>query len=176
MRVGVGRAAFIGTVLVVVALGCSSESAPAQATVTVVPCEKLRSFLPNLPGWARETTPQCETDTAESVSRVQVDYDKGISRMSVEIMDSSKRPEVQAPLSAMVESTDAEATAQGLIKTKIQDFPAVEEWTPVSGHGEISILVADRFMLRLVGSTVPDIATVREAAEKIDLKGLASVH
>jgi hypothetical protein len=149
---------------------------PAQQAVTVIPCERLRAFLPNLPGWARETTPQCETDTTESVSRVQVDYEKGISGMSVEIMDSSKNPNVQGPFTAMMQSTAADAAAQGWVKTKIKDFPAVEEWTQESGHGEISVLVEDRFMVRLVGDSVPDIATVRQATEAIDLKGLASLQ
>jgi hypothetical protein len=54
-------------------------------------------------------------------------------------------------------------------------FPGVQEWTPEPRNGEVTVVLADRFTVRAVGSTVPDLDTIRAAVEAVELKKLAGL-
>jgi hypothetical protein len=146
--------------------------AAAQArrgAVKVVPHTALQALLPALPGWQRGQ-PQGETDTEESVSRVTVDYDKGPSTLSVEFMDSSMNEDVLALIKEAIKGQNPE-----MKPTTLAGLPAAEEWTNESHRGSVHILVAGRFMVVVTGETVPDLATVRKAAETIDFQKMAAL-
>ena len=132
--------------------GCASNDdervSHAPAGVTVVPHQTLETFLPNLAGWQRGEV-RGETDTTESVSRITVDYDKPPSTLSFEFMDSSMNPDVLALINDAIKGRNSEMTP-----TMLKGFPGAEEWT---------------------GETMPDLASVRAAAETIDLAKMAAL-
>ena len=69
-----------------------------------------------------------------------------------------------------------EKTADGYTKgTTVAGFPAVESWTPAAKNGELGLLVGGRYLVKVNGSTVPDVETIRKAVEAIDLKKLAAL-
>ena len=72
-------------------------------------------------------------------------------------------------------ASDAAAQQDGKTRTTVGGFPGVQEWTPEPRNGEVSVLLADRFTVRAVGSTVPDLNTIRAAVEAVDLKKLAGL-
>ena len=145
----------------------SDQTRPAG--VRVVPHQTLESLLPNLPGWQRGE-PQGETDTAESVSRVTVDYEKGPIRLSFEFMDSSMNDAMLAMIKEAIKGQD-----RAMKPTTLAGFPGAEEWTNESHQGTVHILVAGRFMVAVTGEGVADLATIRKAVEAIDLKKMAAL-
>lgn len=154
--------------------GGAAGSGPAPG-LTLVPHTTLETFLPALPGWTFEYQPRGDTDPVEGYARVQVNYQRGENGMSIEIVDTMKNPNVLGPLTAMLAS-DAAAQQDGKTRTTVGGFPGVQEWTPEPRNGEVSVLLADRFTVRAVGSTVPDLATIRAAIEAVDLKKLAGLR
>jgi hypothetical protein len=154
--------------------GGATGSGPASG-LTLVPHTTLETFLPALKDWTRAYQPRGDTDTTESFSRIQVDYERGVGGLSVEIQDSMKNPNILGPLVAMLAS-DAAAQQEGMARTTVGGFPGVQEWTPEPRNGEVVVLLADRFTVRVVGSTVPDLATIRWAVEQVELKKLAGLR
>ena len=59
--------------------------------------------------------------------------------------------------------------------TTLAGFPGAEEWVKESLQGAVHVLVAGRFMVVVSGEGVPDLATVRKAAETIDLQKMAAL-
>ena len=153
--------------------GGAAGSGPA-AGLTLVPHTTLETFLPAMPGWTFEYQPRGDTDPVERYARVQLNYERGENGMSIEIVDTMKNPNVLGPLTAVLAS-DAAAEQEGKTRTTVGGFPGVQEWTPEPRNGEVSVLLADRFVVRAVGSTVPDLATIRAAVEAVDLQKLAGL-
>ncbi len=149
--------------------GAVCAAAQARPGVKVVPHAALQALLPALPGWQRGQ-PQGETDTAESVSRVTVAYEKGPSRLSFEFMDSSMNEDVLALIKEAIKGQTPD-----MKPTTLAGFPAAEEWFKDSLHGSVSILVAGRFIVGVTGEGVPDLATIRKAAETIDFQKMAAL-
>lgn len=138
----------------------------------VVQGKTLETYLPVMPGWSR-TEPVTETDGVESVSRTTVDYDRGLSTMSVEIMDSCRRPEVLGPMTTALKEgvpVTAGTTAKSLA---VQGFPAYEEWTAAEGNGELHVLVGGRFMIKITAGT-SDLSTMENTAARMALQKLAT--
>ena len=154
--------------------GQAAGAGPA-AGLTLVPHTTLETFLPAMPAWTRAYEPRGDTDTTESFSRTQVDYERGENGMSIEIQDSMKNPNILGPLTAMLAS-DAAAQQEGRTRTTVGGFPGVQEWTAEAKNGEVTVLLADRFTVRAVGSTVPDLDKIRAAVEAVDLKKLAGLR
>jgi hypothetical protein len=50
-----------------------------------------------------------------------------------------------------------------------------EHWQHETKWGEFTIIVAERFVVTVKGNAVPDVETVRKAAEAMDLCGLAAL-
>lgn len=154
--------------------GLASGVADASQACTAVPHPQLEALLPVLPGFGRNR-PVGETDTLEAVSRTTVDYEAGAAGISIELMDSCRRPEMLMQLRETL-AKGAPAT-RGTIQRSIpiRGFPAYEEWTAESQHGEVHVLVADRFMVKVTGSLVASLAVIESAATAIDLQKLAAL-
>jgi hypothetical protein len=149
------------------AAGAAASGTPAS--VRVVPYETLQDLLPTLPGWTR-LEPRGETDPVESVSRVTVDYEKPPSTLSFEFMDSSGRAEVLALIKEALKGENPE-----LRPTTLAGFPAAEQWISARNRGAIHVLVAGRFMVVVTGEDMPDLQSIRDAAQKIDLQKMATL-
>ena len=138
-----------------------------------VPGQTLETFYPVMPGWERKD-PTSETDTQESVSRTTVDFDRGVSTISVEIMDSCRNPNV---LMMMTESLKQLPPASGdtvVRHVTVNGFPGYVEWTAAAGHGELHVLVAGRFMIKVTGE-MTDMPTLENAATSIPMQKLAAM-
>jgi len=148
--------------------GDAARAAPAS--IKVVPFETLQALLPDLPGWTRGV-PSGTTDTAESVSRVTVDYEKPPGTLSVELTDTSMNAVVLAQIQDAIKGENP-----GLKPTMLAGFPAAEQWFDESQRGAIHVLVDGRFMLVVTGESVPGLDTIRKAAATVDLGKLAALQ
>jgi hypothetical protein len=90
-------------------------------------------------------------------------------------MDSCRNPDMLSQLREFL-AQGPPATAGTVMRTlPIRGFPAYTEWTQESQHGEVHVLVADRFMVKVTGGLVQSLAVVEGAATAIDLQRLAAL-
>jgi hypothetical protein len=162
----------VGTLIFALALAAATRSDAAQACEPV-PGTNLEKFYPVMPGWTRGM-PQSETDQAESVSRTTVDFDRNTETISVELMDSCRSADVLQLLRETLKTLPPATRGTTQRHTTVNGFPAYEEFTAESGHGEIHVLVADRFMVKVTAET-SDLRTLQNAAQLVPMSALAAL-
>lgn len=138
-----------------------------------VPGTTLEQFYPAMPGWTRGK-PSSETDPTESVSRTTVDFDRQLATISVELMDSCRNPHVLQIARDMMKQMPPGGPGTTQRYTSVNGFPAYEEFTAMSGHGEIHVIVADRFMIKVTAET-SDLPTLQNAAKLVPMQKLAAM-
>ena len=165
----------------VVALACAvvlcsqpSTAAEARQACRPVSHSQLEALLPVLPGFGRNR-PKGETDNLEAVSRTTVDYEAGAAVVSIELMDSCRNPDMLSQLREFLAQGPPVTAGTVMRSLPIRGFPAYTEWTQESQHGEVHVLVADRFMVKVTGGLVESLAVVEGAATAIDLQRLAAL-
>ncbi len=95
----------------------------------VVPGQKLEAFYPVMPGWERGA-PKSETDAAESVSRTTVNFERNVSRISVELMDSCRNPDVLALLMESLKQLPPATRGTVVRHVTINEFPGTRNGPP----------------------------------------------
>jgi hypothetical protein len=161
---------------VVVETGAGARAVPRAAlrqACQIVSGQTLETFYPPMPGWQRGA-PKSETDTQEMVSRTTVDFDRGVSTISVELMDSCRNPDVLMMMNEALKQLPPATPGTVVRHTTINGFPGYEEWTAALGNGEIHILVAGRFMVKVTGGGT-DLATLQKATVSIPMQKLAAM-
>lgn len=149
------------------------EAGTVVQACRVVPGRTLETFLPVMPGWERGD-PATETDTQESVSRTTVDYDRDESTISVELMDSCRNPDVLAMMTESLEQLPPVTPGTVVRHVTVNGFPGYEEFTAEAGHGEVHVIVAERFMVK-VTAAASDLPTLQNAARLIPMQKLAAL-
>jgi hypothetical protein len=163
----------IGTLIFALGLAATTPSNVAQAC-NPVPGTNLEKYYPAMPGWTRGT-PRSETDPTESVSRTTVDFDRGTETISVELMDSCRGADVLKLLRETLKTLPPGMPGTIQRHTSVNGFPAYEEFTAESGHGEIHVLVADRFMVKVTAGT-SNLLTLQNAAKLVPMAQLAALN
>lgn len=135
--------------------------------------QRLLPFVPVLSSWP-EPKPRGETDWPTLVTRVYADYDRGSSRLELELMDAVKNPHVMTPLLELLRSDEA-AVQEGVERIKIREFPGIQEWTDEARKGYVVVLLADRFTVKFTGTYVESLNVIRDAVAKVDLEKLAGL-
>jgi hypothetical protein len=157
----------------------TASTAPSDSPGQVVPHEKLVALFPTIPGFTRDSDPTGTTDPEMHVSRAQADYTQergGMATLSVEIMDVSTNSMILMPFKEIQRHPGTHNTETGTQKsTTVGGFPAYEEWTPQVGNGVVGILVADRFLVTVTGSSVGKVDVIYKALQSIDLKKIAAL-
>jgi hypothetical protein len=148
----------------------ASANAPAQACQPVAGTA-LEQFYPVMPGWTRGK-PQSETDLTEAVSRTTVDFDRGTETISVELMDSCRGADVLMMIRETLKQFPPGGRGTTQKHTTVNGYPAYEEFTAESGHGELHVLVADRFMVKVTVDT-SNLPTLQNATKLIPMSKLA---
>jgi hypothetical protein len=162
------------TLLTAAALLASTHTTAAQGC-RPVSGNNLEKFYPMMPGWTRGK-PQSETDLSESVSRTTVDFDRKTETISVELMDSCRRAEVLQLIRDTLKTLPPATRGTVQRHTSVNGFPAYEEFTAESGHGEIHVLVADRFMVKVTADgPAMDLRTLQNATQQVPMAGIAAL-
>ena len=172
MATRLARCMAAGTLVFAWALTTATR-AEAQACQPV-PGNNLEKFYPVMPGWTRGT-PQSETDRSESVSRTTVDFDRKTETISVELMDSCRSADVLMLIREVLKTLPPATRGTTQRHTTVNGFPAYEEFTAQSGHGEIHVLVADRFMVKVTADS-SDLGALQNAARLVPMSALAALR
>lgn len=153
----------------------SSRTATGQkAQVKPVDVEILKSFLPELDGWTRTKPRGEQTTTPYAISNARAHYTSGASTIDIEITDSALNQMIFAPFAAFMAAGYDERTRDGYKKSvALAGAPGFESWEKDAGHGEVTVIVGDRFVVQASARRVPGIDPVRRAVTAIDLTKLA---
>jgi hypothetical protein len=82
-----------------------------------------------------------------------------------------------APLSVFLASGYAERSDDGFKRAvRIGQQPGMEDWSSTSLRGEVTALVANRFVVKAIGHDIDAIDPVRAIVEAVDFSSLAAVR
>jgi hypothetical protein len=148
----------------------------AQSQAKPVDFELLKGLLPEMSGWTR-TRPRGEQLTAPfAISNAKAHYTMGASTMDIEITDSALNQMIFAPFAMFMASGYEERSDDGYKKAgTIAGSPGFESWEKDAQRGEVTVIVANRFVVQAKGRRVPSVDPVKKAVETIDLAKLATL-
>ncbi len=148
----------------------------AQSSTPAVPFETLIPFLPEIPGWTRGEPKGESVTTPMTHSRAEARYTMGESRLTLVIADTALSGLLTAPLAMFLESGYEERDDHGFKRaTKVGGHPGMEDWNTPSKRGEVTVLVAQRFLVKATAHDVASIDVVRKAVETVDIGKLAAL-
>lgn len=148
----------------------------AQGAAKPVDFEGLKALLPEPSGWTRTNARGEQANMPIAISRAEARYQKGDATIELEITDTALSQLLLAPLSMFLGAGYSERSDEGFKRsTKIGGQPGYEEWNAESKHGEVTAVVANRFIVKADGRDVQDLAPVRQLVEAVDLSKLAGL-
>lgn len=144
--------------------------------VPPVDFEKLEALLPSPAGWTKGKSKGEQMTTMVSISNAEVDYTKGAMNAHLEITDSALSQMLLAPLGMMLAAGYSERSSSGYKKSMVTNgSPGYEEWNNDDKRGEITVVVANRFIVAAKGSSLDSIESLRGIVTQIDLNKLAAL-
>lgn len=148
----------------------------AQSQAKPVDFELLKGLLPEMSGWTR-TRPRGEQMTMPfAISNAKAHYTMGESTMDIEITDSALNQMIFAPFAMFMASGYEERSDDGYKKAgTIAGSPGFESWEKGANRGEVTVIVANRFVVQAKGRRVASVDLVKKAVETIDLAKLATL-
>jgi hypothetical protein len=147
-----------------------AQSAPA------VDFEKLVALVPEMPGWTRSEPKGEQISMGMSISKAEAEYTKGDASIQLEITDSAFSQMLMAPMSMMLMTNYSERSSNGYKKyAALGGNPGFETWENDSKDGEVTVVVANRFLVQAQGRSVDSIDPVRALVQAVDLAKLAAL-
>jgi hypothetical protein len=151
------------------------QMAQGSGSVKVVDFEALKGFLPEVNGWTRRDS-SGEQFSMPAYSRAEATYEKGESRIELEITDTALSQLLLAPMSMFLSSGYSERSDDGFKRAaKVAGQPGLEEWNSTSNRGEVTAVVGKRYIVHATGHDVETLDPVREVAEAVDFGKLAAL-
>jgi hypothetical protein len=142
-----------------------------------VDVELLKGLLPELDGWTKVRTRGEQLTTPYVISNARAHYTSGASTMDIVITDSALNEMVYAPFAAFMAPGYEERTDRGHKKASVTSgSPGFESWEKGDAHGEVIVIVANRFVVQASGRRVAGIEPVRRAIAAVDLRRLATLR
>ena len=110
------------------------------------------------------------------ISNAKAHYTMGASTMDIEITDSALNQMIFAPFAMFMASGYEERSDDGYKKAgTIAGSPGFESWEKDANRGEVTVIVANRFVVQATGRRVSGIDPLKKAVETIDLAKLATL-
>ena len=115
---------------------------------TPVPFESLQALLPTVPGWTRGEMTGMVLSVPMRGTQASLTLSRGDARMSIEIIDTVFNQTLYAPVVAYLTEGFQTTTDDGTKRAaKVQDQPALEEFTQDSQTAALTVLVGKRFLV-----------------------------
>ncbi len=149
----------------------------ASQNVEVIDSDRLKTFVPDLSGWERgPVRGEQQKMMGFSTSHVEARYTKDKTRLDLDITDTSFSQVLIGPLTMFLNLGFEEKTDDGFKRgTKIAGQPGMEEWNSNTKRGEVTALVAGRYIVAATGHGVDNLDVVRKAVEAVDLGKLGAL-
>jgi hypothetical protein len=144
--------------------------------VPPVDFEKLQALLPAPSGWEMGKPKGEQVTMGISISDAEVTYKKDASNVTLKITDSAFSPLVMAGMSMMMSAGYSERTSSGYKKSMTMNgSPGYEEWNSDDKHGQVTIVVANRFVVEGTGSHLDSIDSLRGIVQQVDMAKLTAL-
>jgi X-X-X-Leu-X-X-Gly heptad repeat protein len=148
----------------------------AQGTAKPVDFEQLKGAMPEVTGWTRTNPRGEQVNMPVAISRAEARYTKDNSRVELEIVDTALSQLLLAPVSMFLGSGYSERSDDGFKRSaKVGGQPGFEEWNNDDKRGEVTAVVANRFIVKGTGHQVENLETVRGVVESVDHGKLAAL-
>lgn len=137
---------------------------------------ELQAFFPDLDGWTKEKPTGEKVSMGIKMSRAGVRYVRDGASMEMEITDSSLNQAMIAPFAMMLASGYEKESANGFERSaKVGGQAGWEKWDSDTKDGELNAVVAKRFIVKIAGSNVDDLAPLHALASRADLGRLSTL-
>jgi hypothetical protein len=147
-----------------------------KQTTPAVDFEHLVALLPEFSGWTRSKPKGEQQSMGITMSRAHAEYEKGESSIELEIVDSSFNQLVLTPLSMYLAAGFSERSTDGYKKaTPLAGHPGFESWENDAKRAEVTVVVANRFIVHGTGRSVDSAAPVKALVQSVDLGKLAAL-
>jgi len=144
--------------------------------VTPVDFEQLAGLLPDWAGWTRSKPRGEQMSMGTTISRAQAQYDKGEVSIDLEITDSSFNQLLLAPMTTFLVTGFSERTNEGYKKSlPLGGHPAFESWNGDAKRAEVTVVIANRFIVQGTGHSVDDVNPVRALVQAVDFAKIAAI-
>ena len=158
------------------ALAAAQATPVAKQLDTAVEFGKLIALLPEVNGWTRSKPKGEQVSVGGAMSVAKAEYQKGDASIDLEITDSSFNQLVLSPFTMFLAAGYSERSGDDYSKSApVAGNPGFEKWTNSARRGEVTVVVANRFIVQATGRNVDDMAPVRSLVKSVDLARLASL-
>lgn len=156
------------------ALAAAQTTPVAKQLDTAVAFETLIALLPPGNGWTRGKPKGEQVSVGGAMSVAKAEYQKGDASIDLEITDSSFNQLVLSPFTMFLAAGYSERSGDDYSKSApVAGNPGFEKWTDSARRGEVTVVVANRFIVQATGRNVEDIGPVRSLVKTVDLGKLA---
>jgi len=159
------------------ALRSLSENEDGEA-VEVVDFRKLKELLPeSIAGMERtESEGQKSGAMGMNISTAEGRYEEGNRRMQINLADAGGIPMAMMGLAAWTNADIERETDDEYERTTVLNgFKAFERYNYKNKEGQISIVVAERYIVNIEGDNVEE-SDLKNALDALDLDGLAGLQ
>ena len=143
---------------------------------TVVDYEVLKTMVPEISGWTRGDVRGEQVTMGGKISKASTRYEKGDSSFTLEIVDSSFNQLFLAPFTMFMAAGFEERSDDGYSKAMtLAGSPGFEKGRKQGNDGEVTVVVANRFVVSADGNNVENIDVLKKAVQAVDLAKLAAM-
>jgi hypothetical protein len=148
----------------------AASGAPAAVpSVTLVAHDRLATLVPDLKGWTREPVQAATVSLPAPAAHARTAYTRGKARIDLEITDTGGHPDYVGSLATVAGTSFTQNASNGYMKgTTIGGHPAVESWNHVDKLGDVSVLIARRYIIHATGTSLDGVETLRSLVENVD--------
>lgn len=156
-------------------LAAMAESIGSQQTEPVG-FRELQTFFPDIDGWTKDKPSGEQISMGIKMSRADVRYQKGDAVIRMEITDSSLNQAMIAPFAMMLASGYEKESATGFERSATVGGQAGwEKWDLTDKSGELNAVVGKRFIVKIAGGPLDDLAPLHALASKANLGRLSEL-
>ena len=157
------------------AAGAMAGRGPDGKPIEPMSFRDLQTALPEMSGWTREE-PTGEKMTAPvPYSQTEARYTMGDARVDVKIVDTAFNQILFAPFTMLLTVGYEKESTSGYEKsTTVNGHPGFERWDNNRKDGELTIVVAKRFLVSIDGNQIGDMKVLQEFASKLEADKLAA--
>jgi hypothetical protein len=152
------------------AAGAMAGKGPDGKPVEPVSFQDLQTALPEVSGWTREE-PRGERMTSPvPFSQTEARYKMGDAQVEVKIVDSAFNQMMIAPLSMFMAAGYEKESSSGYERSvTVAGHPGFEKWNKASKDGELTLVMAKRFLISIEGDGIADTKILQDFASRVDV-------
>ncbi|HKV99474.1 MAG TPA: hypothetical protein VJN96_06615 [Vicinamibacterales bacterium] len=167
--------------ILIIAVAAPAAQDQARKVVPVVAPAALEQFVPAaLDGWTKvrstsfRVTDGCAYTFAEAV------YTNGDAKLRLTVADTGFDGDALMTVATIVLSFPAghtETIPPDTVISRItyREYPAATMWNKAKSEGEFTVVVGDRFVVKVESTRGGDVETLRGVLDKIDLKKITEL-